>query len=48
MASGRVGVGDRGEHQVRDRGPVLPVQSQRGHDIDQVLLGQRGHMQVGQ
>src|SRR6266542_3388707 len=44
---GGVGVGDRGEHQIRDRGPVLSTQGQRGHDVRYVLLGGWGHVQVG-
>jgi transposase len=42
---GGVGLGDGGEHEVGDRGSVLPAEGQRGHDVDQVLLGGRVHVQ---
>jgi hypothetical protein len=37
-------MGDRGEHQVGDRGPMLPAQRQRRHDVHQVLLGRRADL----
>jgi hypothetical protein len=45
---GGVRLGDRGEHQVGDRGPMLPTKGQGAHDVDQVLLGGRGHVQIRQ
>lgn len=45
---GGVGLGDGGEHEVGDRGTVLPAEGQCGHDVDQVLLGDRIHVQIVQ
>lgn len=45
---GGVGLSDGGEHEVGDRGLVLPAEGQCNHDVNQVALGDRIHVQIAQ
>jgi hypothetical protein len=44
---GGMRVCDAGQHQVGDRGAMLPALGQASHDVSDVLFGGRGHVQRG-